>query len=910
MRIPTLRFLGALLACLLVLPVSAPATDVDGPNDCLRLPVDFGDAPEVVFAYPGVPGCFPTCLSASGPGTQTFACLPISTAPGLTGFVRHVTPTGAQPYWLGCAPAGLPPQGIDSEADGKMNALGLGFSACLSTLAVDCAEAAFGMTFGQDECTGDSDAGISALPVFSPCTSTSFAYSAYNCGTTRQVFLNVLVDWNQDGDWNDNFECAGPPVACAFEWAVKNVPVILLPGCNALVTPAFLSGPGGADAWVRITISDDPVNDDYPWAGVATMANPALRNGETEDYPWGHTQPCPEYRDFGDAPEEVQAYPGIAGRFPTCITVTPPGDMDIVPLCPPISTPPGPTGYVMHVSTPADPFQFWLGCGPPGVDGEIDGKTNDTGAALSICNTAVAVDCFETNFGLTFGQDECYGDLVDAGLAAGKLEFIACQTASFDYQAYNCKQTTQQVYLNVLVDMNQDGDWNDNFVCPGPTVLCAYEWAVKNVVIGLAPGCNVLTTPGFLMGPEDGNGWMRITLTATPVTDDFPWDGSAGGPGGQGFFVGGETEDYPVKISGGCPPYRDFGDAPEEITAYTTGIMGHFPTCLFPSGPGTQEIDCGLPLSTPPGATGYVMHVSLASDPSHYWLGCPLGAVDGESDGKTNVIPPFGPASACDSAVPIDCVEALDLTRGQDECYGDADAGLPSFVSFGRCSVQTVKFDSYNCEDQPDTVFLNILVDWNQDADWNDVVLCFAGKKCAPVWAVKNVLITLAPGCNTITSPTIQVGPREGMAWMRITLSSTPAPDDFPWTGTAGLAGGAFFNGGETEDYPVRIDPSLVSVDGMGGSGDLWLAPIVPNPASGGVLLRFSLPRDEEVSLAAYDIAGRRLALLASGRMAAGEHPVTWNFRDEKGTPIPVGYYVVKLRVGDRVLTQRGIRIR
>ena len=60
----------------------------------------------------------------------------------------------------------------------------------------------------------------------------------------------------------------------------------------------------------------------------------------------------------------------------------------------------------------------------------------------------------------------------------------------------------------------------------------------------------------------------------------------------------------------------------------------------------------------------------------------------------------------------------------------------------------------------------------------------------------------------------------------------------------------------------------------------------------------------------AYDLAGRKLAQLASGRMSAGEHPVTWNFRDEKGVPISVGYYVVKLRVGDKVFMQRGIRIR
>jgi hypothetical protein len=144
---------------------------------------------------------------------------------------------------------------------------------------------------------------------------------------------------------------------------------------------------------------------------------------------------------------------------------------------------------------------------------------------------------------------------------------------------------------------------------------------------------------------------------------------------------------------------------------------------------------------------------------------------------------------------------------------------------------------------------------------------------------------------------------------MRITLSSDPAPNDFAWNGSKGVVGGAL-KGGETEDYPVRIGPSLVKVDDERIPGGLWLAPIVPNPAISGVMLRYSLPRDQQVSLAAYDVAGRRLALLASGRMAAGEHTVNWNFRDEKGAPVAAGYYVVKLRVGDRVMIQRGIRVR
>ena len=906
MRPPTARLLCLSLACLLATPATVPATDVDGPNDCTRQPVDFGDAPEVVNAYPAVPGHFPTCLSPSGPGTQTVACLAISTAPGMTGFVRHVTPTGAQPYWLGCPPVGSLPMGIDSEGDGKMNAVGLGASACLSTLAVDCAEAAFAMTFGQDECTGDSDAGITGFPAFSPCTSTSFTYKAYNCGPTRQVYLNVLVDWNQDGDWNDNFTCPGPPTACAYEWAVKNTIVILDPGCNTLATPSFMSWPGGADAWVRITISDEPVNDDYPWAGVATTPNLNLRNGETEDYPWGHTDPCPPYDDWGDAPEETAAYPsGVSGHFPTCAFDTPPGTQEVAVGCPPPGTAPGPTGYVRHVSLASDAFSFWLGCGSPGVDGEPDGKMNSTGAPASLCNGG-PTDCVETPAGwlMSFAQDECCADLVDHGVDPCDLKFTACDPATINFTTFNCKNTVQ-AYLNILVDMNEDGDWNDTFNCPNG---CANEWAVKNVVIPLIPGCQPHVSPAFLMGPNGGHSWMRITISADPVTDSYPWNGSKAAT--NDFLRGGETEDYPIEINEHCPEYRDFGDAPEMCQAYP-GITGHFPTCLTPTAAGTQEITAACPpISTVPGPTGYVMHVSAAADPFSFWLGCGSPGVDGETDGKVN--DNGTPFSACNSTVAVDCFETnFGLTFGQDECYGDGvDAGIdPGKLKFVACQTATVDYKAFNCKTTVD-VFLNILVDMNQDGDWNDNFICPGSGQCAYEWAVKNVPIVLMPGCQTLTSPSFLMGPRSFWGWLRITLSAGPVSDDFPWDGSAGPAGDGALLAGETEDYPVMIRPEFVGVDDIRPLEGLALAPLAPNPAGNQVAVRFTLPRADEVSLAAFDLAGRKLAELARGRHEAGEHRVTWNFTDQRGRPVPAGYYVVKLRVGDHVLTQRGIRVR
>jgi len=487
-------------------------------------------------------------------------------------------------------------------------------------------------------------------------------------------------------------------------------------------------------------------------------------------------------------------------------------------------------------------------------------------------------------------------------------------------KAYNCL-AAKTVFLNILVDWNEDGDWNDNMNCQTRT-SCAYEWAVKNSPITLPAGCATLTSPAFQTGPKTGHGWLRISISDDPVTDDFPWAGSA--QTATGALIGGETEDYPVEIV--CPQnpcdldYTDLGDAPEARAAYPSGVTGNFPSCLFPFPAGTQELFC-LPISTTPLWTGAVEHVALAGDPVHFWLGCgppphaPPGGIDSEPDAKVNT-PTVGFGACPNMSIPTDCVETAfgGMTFDQDECHGDVvDAGIAGPVSFVACSTGVVTFDAYSCgpAGQTQEAYLNILVDWNEDGDWNDNFKCggTASPGCAYEWAVKNALIALPSGCTTMLSPTFLTGPRPGNGWMRVTLTAAPVSDDFPWGGSFGV-GGAPFQGGETEDYPVEIIPSLVGVGDDARPKDLWLASASPNPSRDRTNIRFGLPRDREVSVSVYDVAGRKLRQLVSGILPAGEHSVPWDYRDQSGAQVPAGLYLVKLQAENRVLTQRAIRVK
>src|SRR5262249_12283239 len=143
---------------------------------------DYGDAPEGSAAYPGVIGHFPSCLAPGAPGTKEASCPFVSTDPLATGYVRHVSVATSPNYWLGCGFAAAP-GGVDSEPDAKVNSTGAGASFCDPGVTVDCTETAFGMTFGQDECYGSTDAGLASPVSFTTCASATITFTTVSCAS-------------------------------------------------------------------------------------------------------------------------------------------------------------------------------------------------------------------------------------------------------------------------------------------------------------------------------------------------------------------------------------------------------------------------------------------------------------------------------------------------------------------------------------------------------------------------------------------------------------------------------------------------------------------------------------------------------------------------------------------------------
>ncbi len=87
----------------------------------------------------------------------------------------------------------------------------------------------------------------------------------------------------------------------------------------------------------------------------------------------------------------------------------------------------------------------------------------------------------------------------------------------------------------------------------------------------------------------------------------------------------------------------------------------------------------------------------------------------------------------------------------------------------------------------------------------------------------------------------------------------------------------------------------VTSVGDEGAPLAFGLSPNWPNPFNPSTQIRFALTQDGPVELAIYDISGRRVKVLASGRWESGLHVLEWKGLDEKGRSQSSGVYFAVL---------------
>jgi len=139
--------------------------------------------------------------------------------------------------------------------------------------------------------SADNDLGDDgvAVPLNLPhCKWITFDYEVTVIDPQTDLWVNVWIDWNRDGDWDDAPECQA---GVASEWAVQNQLLFGLgAGLNQITTPAFLSWhpkSGPEKIWMRITLSEQPWKGGSNPGGAGNGGSgPASKyqTGETEDY--------------------------------------------------------------------------------------------------------------------------------------------------------------------------------------------------------------------------------------------------------------------------------------------------------------------------------------------------------------------------------------------------------------------------------------------------------------------------------------------------------------------------------------------------------------------------------------------------------------------------------------------------
>ncbi len=108
---------------------------------------------------------------------------------------------------------------------------------------------------------------------------------------------------------------------------------------------------------------------------------------------------------------------------------------------------------------------------------------------------------------------------------------------------------------------------------------------------------------------------------------------------------------------------------------------------------------------------------------------------------------------------------------------------------------------------------------------------------------------------------------------------------------------GGMLHIGSIQTTSVESEPSIPQAQ--------LLVQSYPNPFNAQTTIRYRLPKSSNVSIDIFDITGRKIETLQSGRQPAGNRSVVWNAED-----CPSGVYFYRLKAGETTQTQRCILLK
>ncbi|TFB11225.1 T9SS type A sorting domain-containing protein [Candidatus Marinimicrobia bacterium MT.SAG.2] len=149
------------------------------------------------------------------------------------------------------------------------------------------------------------------------------------------------------------------------------------------------------------------------------------------------------------------------------------------------------------------------------------------------------------------------------------------------------------------------------------------------------------------------------------------------------------------------------------------------------------------------------------------------------------------------------------------------------------------------------------------------------------------------------SNPVLPVGPFNVWDWSMLIVPSVLYDGTSYHLWYTGLASGQKFQIGYATSISVGIADEGVVPE------KYELSQNYPNPFNPETVIRYSIPKAEEVSLVVYNLIGEEVAHLIDERKPAGSYTVKWN-----ASNISSGIYFYRLQAGDFVLTRKMVLLK
>ena len=86
--------------------------------------------------------------------------------------------------------------------------------------------------------------------------------------------------------------------------------------------------------------------------------------------------------------------------------------------------------------------------------------------------------------------------------------------------------------------------------------------------------------------------------------------------------------------------------------------------------------------------------------------------------------------------------------------------------------------------------------------------------------------------------------------------------------------------------------------------------PFSPSTSTQYTTIQYEVAREALVSLAVFDVQGRRVKTLVAGGVGAGRHSIDWNGCNETGSPAAAGIYFIRLETGGEIAASKVMLLR